>query len=80
MDKQIQTIITICIIPQVVSLIAEKEDISEETATKNFYNSLTYKMLAEEDMDLWHYSPLTIYSLYKDEKEKGNIILPIGQS
>ena len=41
-----------------------------------FYNSKTYEVLAREETKVWHYSPLTIYTMWKEEKETGEIIFP----
>lgn len=66
-----ETLLSICIIPQVVELIAEKEKLDDISAINEFYNSKTYEILSEEDSKVWHYSPLCLYTIWKSEKETG---------
>jgi hypothetical protein len=76
MDKQFSSLLSVVIIPQVVDLIVVKENISEKNAIKEFYDSQVYKVLEREETKVWHYSPLTIYFMWKSEKETGEIAFP----
>jgi hypothetical protein len=76
MDKQFSSLLSVVIIPQVVDLIAVKENISEKNAIEEFYDSQVYKVLEREETKVWHYSPLTIYFMWKSEKETGEIAFP----
>lgn len=76
MDKQFNSLLSVVIIPQVVNLIAVKENISEKNAIEEFYDSQVYKVLEREETKVWHYSPLTIYFMWKSEKETGEIAFP----
>lgn len=76
MDEQFNVILSIAIVPQTVSLIAEKEHISENEALNEFYNSKVYSLLSKEETKMWHYSPMCLYSMWKDEKETGEVVFP----
>ena len=67
------------IIPQVILLICEKEKALHNNALLAFYQSKTYDLLSKEDSKLWHLSPLAIYTIWKEEQETGELILPEGQ-
>ncbi len=76
MDEKFNSILSIAIIPQTISIIAEKENIDETEALNAFYHSKVYSLLAQEETKMWHYSPLTIYTMWKHEKETGEVIFP----
>lgn len=78
MDEKFNSILSIALIPQIVALIAEKECLDDIAATNAFYQSEVYALLAKEETKMWHYSPLTIYMMWKHEKETGEIIFPEG--
>ena len=67
------------IIPQVILLICEKENMLHNNALLAFYQSKTYDLLSKEDSKLWHLSPLAIYAIWKEEQETGELVLPEGQ-
>lgn len=76
MDIEFTTLLSICIIPQIISLIIDKEDVDEDTALKLFYESTTYVFLSKEDTKVWHYSSLMLYHIWKKEKETGEVNFP----
>lgn len=76
MDEKFNSILSIAIIPQTVALIAEKEKIDELKAMDEFYQSEVYCKLSDEETKMWHYSPMTIYTMWKHEKETGKIVYP----
>lgn len=78
MDEQFNTILSIALIPQIIDLIIKKEKIEDTVAIEQFYKSKTYMLLANEKTKIWHYSALTIYEMWKTEKETGEIIFPEG--
>ncbi|MBO5357343.1 MAG: hypothetical protein J6A95_06190 [Clostridia bacterium] len=78
MNGQFNTILSIALIPQIIDLIIKNEEIEDTVAIEQFYKSKTYKLLADEKTKVWHYSPLTIYHMWKTEKENGEIIFPEG--
>lgn len=64
------------IIPQIIELIINNSNISETQAVSRFYKSKLYSELSKEDTKLWHYSPLTLYSMYQDELMIGTYDYP----
>ena len=59
-----------------VGMIAEKENISENAAITTLYNSELYAILEQEDTKVWHYSTHMLYSLLKQEETTGKIEFP----
>lgn len=76
MDKKFDSILSIALIPQTVALIVEKEGLDDITAINEFYQSKIYDLLSKEETKMWHYSPMTIYMMWKHEKETGEIVFP----
>jgi hypothetical protein len=74
-DKQFKAILTL-ILPKLISLIADKENINEIEATNQLYQSELYTLLEDEGTKLWHFSPLTLYHMYEEERRTGNITFP----
>jgi hypothetical protein len=62
--------------PSIVQLIIENRKITNIEAVNLFYNSELYEMLENEASKLWHLSPLTLYELFEEELETGNINYP----
>ena len=59
-----------------VGIIAEKENISENAAITKLYNSELYAILEQEDTKVWHYSTHMLYSLLEHEEKTGKIEFP----
>lgn len=76
MDEKFNTILSIAVIPQTVDLIIKKEGLDDISAINEFYNSKTYEFLSIEETKMWHFSPMTLYSMWKHEKETGEIVFP----
>ncbi len=76
MDSKFNSILSIAIIPQTISLIAEKNNMDETKALNEFYDSKVYSLLSDEKTKMWHYSPLVISEMWKHEKETGEILFP----
>ena len=76
MDKKFDSILSIALIPQTVALIVEKDEIDDITAINEFYQSKVYDLLSKEETKMWHYSPMTVYMMWKREKETGEIVFP----
>ena len=68
----------ILIVPQVIGFIVENHKVDEVTASSAFYESKVYELLEQEDTKLWHFSPLTLFNMYDEEKKSGNITFPEG--
>lgn len=79
MDEKFASMLGVIIVPQIIDIIIQNEKIKEEDALNAFYQSKTYSLLENEESKLWHLSPLAIYSIYKQEKETGELVLPEGQ-
>ena len=75
-DMQFSTLLRSASVPQVVDLIIKEYAVTDVEATKMFYNSKTYEFLSTEDTKVWHYSPLTLFHMWKGEQETGEILFP----
>ncbi|MCC8196313.1 MAG: hypothetical protein LIO49_05860 [Ruminococcus sp.] len=58
------------LIPEVVRMISEKYNISEEEAMDEFYTSRTAESLSDSDTGLYGQSALFIFGLFCQEKSK----------
>ncbi len=76
MNEEKYEAILVILVPQVIQLLCTNLLLDEMTATKNFYGSKVYELLEQEDTKLWHFSPLTIFNMYKEEMEIGSFIIP----
>ena len=74
-DKYMSGILVI-LVPQIVRLIVEAEDVTESEATEAFYNSELYSNLENEETKLWHLSAKALYELYCQERVNGFIDYP----
>lgn len=68
--------ILVFLVPQVIALITENHSLDEITASREFYESKVYALLEQEDTKLWHFSPLTLYHMFDEEKKTGNFVIP----
>lgn len=64
------------IVEQIVHLISENYPYDEMTASNEFYNSKVYALLEQEETKLWHFSPLTLFNMFDEEKKTGSFVLP----
>lgn len=76
MDEKFNSILSIALIPQTVALIVENQGLDDIKALNEFYQSNVYELLSKEETKMWHYSPLTVYIMWKHEKDTGEIIFP----
>ena len=76
MDEKFNSILSIALIPQTVDLIVKNEGLNDISAINEFYQSQTYEMLAKEETKMWHFSPITVYSMWKHERETGEVVFP----
>lgn len=74
-DKKFEAILTL-VVPQIIQLIYENYPVDELDASKEFYKSEVYSLLEQEDTKLWHFSPLTLFNMYDEEKKTGSFVLP----
>ena len=59
-----------------VGMIAQREEISENQALSKLYKSKLYSILEREETKLWQYSTEMLYSLFVQEERTGNIEFP----
>lgn len=58
------------LVEQIVHLITENYAYDEMIASNEFYNSKVYALLEQEDTKLWHFSPLTLFNMFDEEKRQ----------
>ncbi|MCI8729639.1 MAG: hypothetical protein HFH57_00520 [Lachnospiraceae bacterium] len=76
MEKKTFEVVLILLVPQIIQLIVENLSCDEITASKEFYSSEVYSLLEQEDTKIWHFSPLTLFNMYQEEKSTGSISFP----
>lgn len=64
------------IVPPIIDLITKSSNVSDDIAISRFYQSRLYQELSDESSKLWHYSPLTLYTMYQDELLTGSYDYP----
>lgn len=73
--KKFEAILTL-LVPQVIYLITQNYSCDEISAAREFYNSKVYSFLEPEDTKLWHFSALTLFSMFDEEKRTGAFVFP----
>ena len=53
-----------------------RELVDDNKAISGFYQSRLYQELSDENSKLWHYSPMTLYTMYQDELLTGSYDYP----
>jgi len=76
MEKKKFEAVLMLLVPQIISLIVENYPYDEVTASKEFYSSRVYSFLEQEDTKLWHFSALTLFNMFDEEKQTGTFIFP----
>lgn len=76
MEKKKFEALLVIIVPQVINLITESYQSDEVTASKEFYESRVYSILEQEDTKLWHFSALTLFNMFDEEKKTGTFTFP----
>ncbi len=64
------------IIPQVTALIRQHYPYDEVTAVHAFYASKVYAALEDEATGVWHFSPMTLFSMFDEEQKTGDFAFP----
>lgn len=59
-----------------VAMIAEKQNITNEEAITKLYASKLYEALENEKTKVWQYSTQMLYSLFEQEEKTGTIQFP----
>lgn len=57
---------------EVSRLIAEHRGIGTMDALRLFLASKTRSMLLDDDLKMWHFSPLAIYDMWENEQATGD--------
>lgn len=57
---------------EVAGLIAKSRKVSDIDALRLFLRSKTHEMLADDDLKLWHFSPLVIFDMWEVEQATGD--------
>lgn len=76
MNKEKFSAIIGLIVPQVIKLMCDNYNQDETTAINDFYTSKVYEVLEDENTKVWHFSPLTLFNMYDEEKRTGSFIFP----
>lgn len=74
-ENQFSAMLSI-IVPPVIELITKNSNVDDAKAISCFYQSKLYQELADEKSKLWHYSPMTLYTMYQDELLTGSYNYP----
>lgn len=64
------------IVPPIIELITKNSNLDENKIIHLFYKSKLYKELSDEKSKLWHYGPVTLYTMYQDELLTGSYSYP----
>lgn len=73
--KEFQAVLQV-IVSRFVQMIAKEMNISDKDALSLFYSSKLYEKLEQEETKVWHLSVPTLFSLFVEEQETGNITFP----
>lgn len=64
------------IVPPIIEQITKNSKVDDNKAISGFYQSRLYQELSDENSKLWHYSPMTLYTMYQDELLTGSYDYP----
>lgn len=64
------------IVPPIIEYILKNSNVDDEKVILGFYRSRLYQELSDEKSKLWHYSALTLYTMYQDELLTGTYDYP----
>ena len=59
------------IVPPIIEQITKNSNVDDEKAISKLYQELS-----DEKSKLWHYSPMTLYTMYQDELLTGSYDYP----
>ena len=57
---------------ELAGLISSQRGISEMDALKLFLDSETHRMLSDDDLKMWYFSPLAIFDMWENEEATGD--------
>mgnify|MGYP000736138869 CR=1 FL=1 len=64
------------IVPPIIERTTKNSNLDDEKAISSFYQSKPYQELSDAKSKLWHYSPMTLYTMYQDELLTGSYDYP----
>ena len=74
-ENQFSAILAL-IVPPIIEQITKNSNVDENKIIHLFYKSKLYKELSDEKSKLWHYGPVTLYTMYQDELLIGSYSYP----
>lgn len=76
MDEDQFSAMLAVIVPPIIEYILKNSNVDDEKVILGFYRSRLYQELSDEKSKLWHYSALTLYTMYQDELLTGTYDYP----
>lgn len=74
-DDQFSAMLAL-IVPPVIERITQNSNLDDAAAILCFYRSKLYRELSDESTKLWHYGPMTLYTMFQDELLTGTYDYP----
>jgi len=75
MAKEIKAMLEL-IVPRLIKSIIENMGVTEKDALTMLYSSKLYEQLDKDETKLWHLSVPTLFEMFKEEQETGQITYP----
>ena len=72
LDRRLQEHMRYYYDAQVAELIAKKQNLSNFQGMQVFFDSETYKMLCDESLRMWEFSPLALFDMWENEVITGD--------
>lgn len=63
--------------PLIIKEIVKTHNVNEKKAIELFYSSSLYEKYTDESTKIWHFSPVVMADLLKQELETGEIDYPV---
>lgn len=74
-DDQFSAMLAI-IVPPIIEQICQNSNTDVDKIISRFYKSKLYNELSDEESKLWHYGPMTLYTMFQDELLTGSYDYP----
>ena len=74
-EEQFSAMLTMSV-PPIINQITKNSNVDDDKAISHFYQSKLYQELSDEKSKLWHYSAMTLYTMYQDELLTGSYDYP----
>ena len=71
MDKRLTEHLRSTINAEISLLISKKCNLSEFDGLRIFLNSETYKMLCDDSLEMWKFSPIALFDMWENEIATG---------